>query len=344
MTTLSFAFGAPASSHAAQSSTNWRDLVLYDVIPEACRHVNDDCFAFKDYGDAAGDAYYAMRALLPPLLCDVCHEEPPGGDSFCARYNYIAVGTCYSEQATPGPQVARKISVQVPADVPFGTYGACNAPEGAEGDAICHYECVSEHGEPDPALGIGVQRLTRARMCNAEVGRNITREPAEGRHADAVRALQYDYHLCTRLDGHWYSSGNSSYAGRSWRSPTLVKAIDSACQQRVLYETVQQHGGTACWEACPRGTEDTTDPCYIRCFYENLLGRDADSSSFVEGGGMTAAEIEAAWLRGFDVCPDYPMGDAPTHEEPAVAQEARSKLAVIGKMLQQRAARALMPQ
>ena len=121
MTTLSCRLRRPAPPHAAQSSTNWRDLVLYDVIPEARRHVNDDCFAFKDYGDAAGDAYYAMRALLPPLLCDVCHEEPPGGDSFCARYNYIAVGTCYSEQATPGPQVARKISVQVPADVPFGT-------------------------------------------------------------------------------------------------------------------------------------------------------------------------------------------------------------------------------
>ena len=191
MTTLSFAFGAPASSHSAQSSTNWRDLVLYDVIPEACRHVNDDCFAFKDYGDAAGDAYYAMRALLPPLLCDVCHEEPPGGDSFCARYNYIAVGTCYSEQATPGPQVARKISVQVPADVPFGTYGACNAPEGAEGDAICHYECVSEHGEPDPALGIGVQRLTRAHVqCGgwAEYYPRARRGKARGRGArSAVR-------------------------------------------------------------------------------------------------------------------------------------------------------------
>ena len=101
--------GAPMASSSSLSH-GWRDLLLYDVIPANCSHVSNESFALKDYGDALGDAYYAMRALLPPLLCDVCRSEEPGPDAFCVRYNYVAVGTCYSEQATPGPQVARKIS------------------------------------------------------------------------------------------------------------------------------------------------------------------------------------------------------------------------------------------
>jgi len=290
---------------AAQS---WETIELYDVLAAECGPIDDHSFSLKDYGDAAGDVYFAIRSVLPPLLCETCRNEPPTRHSLCVRFNGIAVGTCFSEQAHPGVQVARKVAVEVPVGHTYGAYGACNPPENANTtEALCTYECVPARGSVAPAAGIGAQRLTEEEICPPVIGQNISNEP--GQERPAVQALHYDYNLCTRLDGHWYSVGNVSAAGTLWRNPTLVKAIDSSCQMRLLHETVQQFSGTACFDACTappvNGTYNITDPCYISCFYDTLLGPDAGNNNYTGTGGMTSEQIQNAWLRGFDECPDY---------------------------------------
>jgi len=303
---------ATAQRPPPPAEDGWRHVFMYDVLPADCGEVTDETFALKDYGNAAGDAYFAIRSVLPPLLCERCRNEenlPRGERGLCVRFNGIAVGTCYSEQAYEGVQVARKIAIEVPEGGSFGAYGACNP--GEEEDQLCEYECVPNSATaPPPAEGIGVQQLTEEEICPLSIGRNISVEA--GQEEDSVRALHYDYNLCRLLDGLWYSVGNASYAGEHWRNPHLVKSIDSACQMRVLHQRVQTHRGTACFDACERTGNSTTEgaydqesPCYIRCFYESLLGPAADTSDFTPGQGMTAQEIEEAWLAGFDECPDY---------------------------------------
>merc|ERR1719240_456469 len=284
---------------------------MYDVLPAACGEVNDESFALKDYGDAGGDTYFAIRSVLPPLLCDTFRREEPTQEALCVRYNGIAVGTCYSEQAYEGVQVARRIEVEVPDGEEFGAYGACNPPEHpANQEELCGYECVESDRGAGVYEGVGAQHLPSSSICNAEVGRRIAGEAEQG--SDAVRALHYDYNLCTTLSGWWYSIGNASFAGRLWRNPRLLKAIDQRCQMRVLHETVQHAAGTACFDACPnartpRGAYNTTTPCYIRCFYDTLLGPGGDTSNY-SAGGMGAAAIAEAWTRGFDECPEYEFG------------------------------------
>merc|ERR1719240_1738706 len=202
---------------------------MYDVLPAACGEVNDESFALKDYGDAGGDTYFAIRSVLPPLLCDTCRREEPTREALCVRYNGIAVGTCYSEQAYEGVQVARRIEVEVPDGEEFGAYGACNPPEHpANQEELCGYECVESDRGAGVYEGVGAQHLPSSSICNAEVGRRIAGEAEQG--SDAVRALHYDYNLCTTLSGWWYSIGNASFAGRLWRNPRLLKAIDQRCQ------------------------------------------------------------------------------------------------------------------
>lgn len=311
------------------ASSQWTTLTLYDVLPAPCRAVDDASFALKDYGDAAGDAYFAIRSLLPPLLCDTCASEDPYEETaLCVRYNGISVGTCYSEAAYEGVSVARKIAVEVPVGTSFGGYGACNPMVDMENNAatdeeLCSsYECTPSDAGVEVADGIGVERLTTARVCNDAIGFNLTAEAATPEHADALRALHYDYHLCRELDGAWYSVGNASFADTHWRRPRLVKAIDAQCQERVLHEAVRAARGTACFDACPERAGlvsedgaianrslavpyDTSSLCYIGCFYETLLGPGADVSAYEGGGGMGVREITRAWLRAFDDCPDY---------------------------------------
>ena len=299
----------------AAVTAQWRALELYDVLPADCRALDDHSFAHKDYGSAAGDAYYALRTLIHPLLCPACASGGTGDAALCVRYNGIAVGTCFSESATPGPQVARRIIVEVPEPLAFGEYGACNPREGTNSSAeMCEYDCVAASAGAGVSPGIGAQRLTEARICNDAIGRNISSEPQP--HRDAIRALQYDYHTCRRLDGWWYSVGSADGAGTLWRSPRLVKAIDSACQMEVMHRQIQNARGTSCFDACSAtpanatasttGAYDTTTPCYTRCFYQTLLGDHGDTNGFVaSAGGMSSEEISAAWLQGFDECPDY---------------------------------------
>jgi len=315
----------------------WETLTVYDVLPSECGAVDAHSFSLKDYGDSAGDAYYAMRSLLPPMLCDRCHSEAPTPDALCVRYNGIAVGTCFSEQAHPGPQVARKITVEIPEQHDFGPYGACNPAENATGTDICEYECVPAGEVRAVAAGIGRQRLTEEYICTEEIGQRIANETNQT--DPAIRALHYDYNLCRLLDGHWYSVGNDSFAGTLWRAPTLVKAIDSQCLMSTLHQRVRNASGTACFDSCPDGTinghYNTSSPCYVRCFYDTLLGPNADSTDYA-GGGMGAAAINDAWLAGFDVCPEYDFDaerEAARVAEEQRLQERRDRLNLAGVLL-----------
>ena len=311
----------------------WERLILYDVLPSSCSAIDNHSFSLKDYGDAPGDAYYAMRSLLPPLLCETCHNTEPTPDSLCVRYNGISVGTCFSEQATPGVQVARKIQVEVPDRHEFGPYGACNPPEDATPGTMemCEYGCSAASAIANQSIadGIGRERLIahEANICSEAIGRSIVGEPNQT--SDAIRALHYDYNLCRLLDGNWYSLGHERFAGQLWRNPRLVKAVDADCLMSTLHRTVRDAGGTGCFDSCPdavnvHGVYNTSSLCYIRCFYETLLGPNADSSSYA-GGGMGATAITRAWLAGFEECPEYDTGDAERDEAERAAELERDR-------------------
>jgi hypothetical protein len=133
----------------------------------------------------------------------------------------------------------------------------------------------------------------------------------------------------TTGDGLWYSL-NATKEGVHWRNPKIVKAINADCQARALDYLVETRG-EKCFATCPEPS-NTSSPCWINCFFETVLGQ-GHNSSLTPAGGMTAAELNQAWLAGFasdepsrggcSPCPSSgPCPDAQPLDEMA-AQKAR---------------------
>lgn len=205
---------------------------------------------------------------------------------------------------------------------------------------MCNYTCLASDDATPPSEDIGAQRLAQGPVCGEEMRElleneketALLREPVNSTTGsstgDPIRAILYDYHLCRVLDGNWYSIGSSQRAGTSWRQPRLLKAIDASCQMDVMRRIVEEKasavaaaaGTRSCFDACPSAPRVATSgvsPCYATCFYQTLLGgieflekgpSGATIDDEMEGGrerGMTSGEIAAAWLAGFDECPEY---------------------------------------
>ena len=56
--------------------------------------------------------------------------------------------------------------------------------------------------------------------------------------------------------------------GTYWRNATILKTVNAECQ-RVAQEQVEKNGAE-CFAKCS-GSTNTTDPCWIRCYFDTVV-------------------------------------------------------------------------
>ena len=259
---------------AAASPGPWRAFTAYDVFPMSCRASD---YADRDYGDAEGDAYFALKRIFSPLFCAACQAVPQ--PAICTDPAHLALtwGGCLAPELD-GPQVTRRLELEYRLGT-VGNYGSCNLLE-SDGSPSCAYKCDSlVSGEP-VASGVG------ARSVAADFG---SISPLPGAPAWDF----YDFNAAAQLGGWWISLGAAG-EGTAWRVRNAT-TISYECHMRSFYGAITRRGA-ACFQACPSANQ--TSPCWIRCFFETAFGAGAGVNATLVGG-MGRAAIADAWRLGF---------------------------------------------
>eukprot|EP00656_Telonema_subtile_P047227 TRINITY_DN5410_c0_g1_i1.p1 TRINITY_DN5410_c0_g1~~TRINITY_DN5410_c0_g1_i1.p1 ORF type:complete len:364 (+),score=62.10 TRINITY_DN5410_c0_g1_i1:142-1233(+) len=102
--------------------------------------------------------------------------------------------------------------------------------------------------------------------------------------------------------GLWFSTQTEGYcdpqteADCTWAVHGL-STINETCMRKTVIESVEQHDDKECFSAC--GARNTTSACWIKCFFNTLMGPDSDHSTSLPLTGMTVMEVEKAWTDAF---------------------------------------------
>jgi hypothetical protein len=94
---------------------------------------------------------------------------------------------------------------------------------------------------------------------------------------------------------------------------SIEKVINKTCHDASLWGAVKKADTTNCFAGCGSGALNTTDPCYIRCFYSTVLGPFAGKAGG-EVTGMPLADLVSAFDAPFESedpanggCPGLPI-------------------------------------
>ena len=271
-------------------------MTLYHVNPKPLGPVPVN----MNVADGAGDLFFDMHnSLLEPLEC------PHGAASGHG---------CSNPEASGLDLVVNKVVLNV--EQQFSGYAKCNiGVNGTDGhgnpcadDTYCCYcSGASRHGPNVP--------------CNATVGRENVREHFSSEGDCGANDPNYE---CWRANlglkftdqtpGFWYSPQTLGYCPTStectWDLVSVEKIVNKTCHDEVLWKSVQAADTSSCFKQCSP-VLNSTDPCWIGCFFTTVLGPYAS----VPGGnvsGMPLADVVAAWEKPFlDVseggCPALPI-------------------------------------
>ena len=121
--------------------------------------------------------------------------------------------------------------------------------------------------------------------------------------------------------GWWYSPQDLGYCGLhttpaancTWRVVSVEKIVTKDCHNDRYFSGVEKTSPT-CFRSCPHGAgtgRNISDPCWIRCFYEAVLGPESGKP----GGQVTGIPLDTLvgfWTSAFD---DESKGGCPSIKE-----------------------------
>ena len=274
--------------------SEWTSMIMYDVLSEDCRHNVTN----KDMGDPAGDAYFNLKDVYLPLACPSCKASSRG----CRTPSTF---DCNNPESN-GNLVVRKVSVEV---LQYGTYNLCNVED------TCTYKCKTFSRHPKPGVG-------KQAVCGGNFQECMS-APTPG--WGMSNAWDYwDYNTAVLMgsagntntkntnktittgNGQWFSL-EAKDEGTYWRNATILKTGNAECQRVALQEQVEKNGAE-CFAKCS-GSTNTTDPCWIRCYFDTVLGQNSNTSK-TPSGGMSSKDVTNAWLKGFE-SDDFSQGGCP---------------------------------
>lgn len=297
---LLFLIAASSSALAAASATlvplgNWTTYTFYDVVPEECRFSVTD----NNLANVFGDLYFSLKDKYLPVACAGCDAHPQLCQLSPARFD------CNNPESV-GDLVVRVVEVEVRM---LGTYAYCDV---WPGHAACSYACF--RGAPGSSAphrrGVGVERVCTQEspvppLPGVECGMAPSPLPLLGREWD-----YWNYNLAARLGeaggGLWYSLSRED-EGLHWRSARVTNVVPQRCHTRALDAAVAS-AGAECFAGCAQPT-NASSACHIKCYFEAVLGPDADRTRKPLGrqeGAMALGALADAWLAGLVRCPPCP--------------------------------------
>lgn len=263
-----------------------KGLTVYHVNP-----LSDGAIPINmDTADAMGDMYFDFRSKVLPIECVPNRTHYPLD--------------CNNQEVVASDLVITKLELIV--DKRFGDYGNCNvcANNTASGLKNCtdgQYVC---------ACG------TPAEPCKQSVGyENVTETfgTKTGCWPGEEDWQCWKNNVVVKTGGLWYSTTASGYCGDgstpapkgcTWTVKKVSKVVNKTCSDNIIYKYLETFSdeATMCFSSCADSglgpSRNTSSICWIRCFYETLLGPEA-GKTFGKVTGVPREKILKAWEKAF---------------------------------------------
>tara|TARA_B110001452_G_scaffold211127_1_gene181595 strand:- start:513 stop:1553 length:1041 start_codon:yes stop_codon:yes gene_type:complete len=309
--------------HLAQSlalsfaaSQGSQDVVMYHVNPRRFGPVPLN----MDTADEAGDLFFEMMQVLPvPLACSDPHRDPHSGFE------------CENPEAIDPTDVVNKLTLTVEGG--FSGYAMCNIGRN-DTDGIGHackddtYCCFCP-GEVHSWPPVGTP-------CNATVGMSNIHESHMG-HSHGACKKDYECYseragevLTAQNPGYWYSP--LSYGACSlhttpasnctWSVKAIEKIVNKTCHADSFFGAIQA-AAPSCFSECASPKVNSSDPCWVRCFYSAVLGPNAGKPFGKVGGGLPLEQVLGYWRRPFE-SDDPAQGGCPGLPVPSLEEAERT--------------------
>jgi len=282
-------------------------LVLAGVIPAeyakqiTVYHVNPLNYSYvpvnMDTGDALGDLYFDLRSVDLPIECV---EDPYSHD-------------CDNEEVVSPNLGITRLTLEVDSRYLSGEdYGKCN---------IC-VNGTDHHGHNNCTNGeyiCGCGDSHTPTPCNEkQIGYwNLTEKFAQRGGCYSNKSSDVDCwrtHVVQKTGGFWYSTLKGGYCndtnpqpGCTWRVAGNVKRINKTCSDDSIFSTVEKADAASCFQSCGAKVgpmRNTSNTCWIRCFYDTVLGPSSNNHLWKPDGGFTSAQLLSLWESPFDTCPE----------------------------------------
>eukprot|EP00929_Paragymnodinium_shiwhaense_P112458 TRINITY_DN80714_c0_g1_i1.p1 TRINITY_DN80714_c0_g1~~TRINITY_DN80714_c0_g1_i1.p1 ORF type:complete len:384 (+),score=62.56 TRINITY_DN80714_c0_g1_i1:28-1152(+) len=311
-----------------------------------------------DTGDAEGDLYFYLGEFLLPLecanisqagrahfdcdnperrdpdrvvtrvdleidarttgysACNLCNGTDPFSGKSCKKGTY----TCDCFDHTPGVCTAWQVGVENVTDAfaPVVTTGSCHkaltkACVDVKFDEEKCYDCLTTNKEALKAAGC--QSKDEFQFCPNWFARcNET----------ADEWTCWGENIVRKTGGFWYSTRKEGQCadGQQWGDNCTwrvqsMKTINNTCMHNKLVETVEGYDKSGCFPAC--GTpRNTSSECWIGCFFDAVLGKEARHTNQKPLGGMPLEVLRNGWTDAF--LPPA-QGGCPTIDIPYTAEE-----------------------
>lgn len=258
-----------------------------------------------DTSNLAGDVFFDLRSVVLPLECGTPHAWS---------------GDCDNKEISSDDDVISKLVIEV--DSRFGEYARCN---------------VCDNGT-DPFSGLACE--SDAYFCTCGSFKNMTEcdEKAVGflNISESFKMLTCDWKgfvaspwRCWSGNvwlktggGAWYSTlaqGKCPGENCTWNLVSVEKVVSKKCSDNQVFDFVEGSDSSyGCFDQCgATNGRNTSDPCWIGCFYQTVLGPKAMLPKPLPGyelEGVSTDDLIAAWSAAFD-SDDSAQGGCPPHPQ-----------------------------
>jgi hypothetical protein len=281
-------------------------------------HVNQNTYGAApvnmNTGDARGDLYFDLRSVDLPIEC----AHPTSSNAH----------DCKNAEVISTNLVITKLVLEVDTSK-YGDYGRCNVcVNGTDGhgdnnctDGTYDCQCGDMHSSVPCGSAVGKSDLS-VRYGNRTCGGEKTTEAEE---LDC-----WKLHASRKTGGYWYSTTASGWCDApgavaencTWRVAQAVKRVNKTCSDNAIYTAAEKADAAGCFGKCAGGgktgpARNTSDFCWIGCFYSTVLGPKAALPNATVSG-MDIAALLSAWNSPF-LSDDAAEGGCPALPIPPLA-------------------------
>jgi len=287
----------------------WQQLTVYHVNPlhQGVLPVN------MDTADLHGDMFFDLRSKVLPVECRNSSSGHHTDD-------------CSNGEVVDADLVISKLSLQIRGD--FGDYGRCNICGSAGVDPFSGLNCTAgsyfctcgDYHSPYPCNN---ERRVGREDVGAAFGNFSSKICTWDRWVDAPW-MCWGWPVVGKTGGMWYSTTEAGWCDAPGADPltctwaaTVVKVVNKTCSDAKIYDAVEAYDAqrAQCFERCPAESSsagrNTSDACWIYCFYATVLG----AASLLPGGhedGIPLSVLDEAFELPFlpeaeGGCPEVPL-------------------------------------